>query len=201
MSFWQMPMVAADEAVLSQLEADALRPEVVEAALARAVERLTTPDPRAGTRRRTLTARRKTLDRDLARLTAAVTAGGPLRTLVSAIKTAERQAEQIDSELASLDGQQLLACHDRAHITHDLRARLDVWRELLRRHVPQARQILRKLLVDRVVFTPRTDHYEFVGSWTLGKLVSGIVDLPQGMASPRGLTRPYFIEGPLALVA
>ena len=57
---------------------------------------------------------------------------------------------------------------------------------LLRRHVPQARQILRKLLVDRVVFTPRTDHYEFVGPWTLGKLVSGVVDLPQRMASPTG---------------
>ena len=52
---------------------------------------------------------------------------------------------------------------------------------------PQARQILRKLLVDRVVFTPRTEHYEFVGLWTLGKLVSGVVDLPQGMASPTGL--------------
>jgi len=70
-------------------------------------------------------------------------------------------------------------------MSNDLRARLDDWRGLLRRHVPQARQILRKLLVDRVVFTPRTDHYEFVGPWTLGKLVSGVVDLPQGMASLR----------------
>ena len=51
---------------------------------------------------------------------------------------------------------------------------------------PQVRQSLRKLLVDRVVFTPRTEHYEFVGPWTLGKLVSGVVDLPQGMASPTG---------------
>ena len=41
-------------------------------------------------------------------------------------------------------------------------------------------------LVDRVVFTPKTDQYEFAGSWTLGKLVSGIVDLPQRMASPTG---------------
>ena len=63
---------------------------------------------------------------------------------------------------------------------------MDDWWGLLRRHVPQARQILRKLLVDRVVFTPRTDHYEFVGPWTLGKLVSGVVDLPQRMASPTG---------------
>ena len=119
-------------------------------------------------------------------MTAAVTAGGPLKTLVSAIKTAERQADQIEFELGRLDGQDPLSCLDRERISNELRARLDDWRGLLRRHVPQARQILRKLLVDRVVFTPRTDHYEFVGPWTLGKLVSGVVDLPQGVASPTG---------------
>ena len=57
----------------------------------------------------------------------------------------------------------------------------------MRRHVPRAGQILLKLLVDSVVFTPRTDHYTFVGPWTLGKLVSGVVELPQGMASPTGM--------------
>ena len=179
----EMPLAEADEAVLSHLETDALSPEVLEAALTRAVERLTTPDPDAGTRRRTLTAVRKKLDGELARLTAAVTAGGPLKTLVSAIKTAERQADHIDAELAGLDGGDRVSRVERQRIERELRVRLDDWRGLLRRHVPQARQILRKLLVDRVVFTPRTDHYEFTGSWTLGKLVSGVVDLPQRMAS------------------
>ena len=179
----EMPLAEADEAVLSHLETDALSPEVLEAALTRAVERLTTPDPDAGTRRRTLTAVRKKLDGELARLTAAVTAGGPLKTLVSAIKTAERQADHIDAELAGLDGGDRVSRVERQRIERELRVRLDDWRGLLRRHVPQARQILRKLLVDRVVFTTRTDHYEFTGSWTLGKLVSGVVDLPQRMAS------------------
>ena len=32
-----------------------------------------------------------------------------------------------------------------------------------------------------------TDHYAFVGPWALGKLASVVVDLPQGMASPRGI--------------
>ena len=87
----------------------------------------------------------------------------------------------------------------------DFRARrLDDWRALLRRHVPQARQILRKLLlVDRVVFTPRTDHYAVVGPWTLGKLASGVVDLPQDMASPRGIALMWTpkIEGEALLAA
>ena len=154
---------------MSQLEGDALCPEVLEAALSRVLDRLTTPEPDAGKRRRLLTAKGKTLDRELARLTAAVAAGGPLKTLVSAITTAERQADQIEFELGRLDGQAPLTSRDRERINKALRTRLDDWRALLRRHVPQARQILRKLLVDRVVFTPKTDHYAFVGTWTLGR--------------------------------
>ena len=46
----------------------------------------------------------------------------------------------------------------------DVLARLDGWRVLLRRHVLQTRHILRKLLVEVVVFTPRTDHYAFGAS-------------------------------------
>ena len=101
---------------------------------------------------------------------------------------------RVSVHFLDVDGQDPLTSGDRERISKDLRARLDDWRGLLRRHVPQARQILRKLLVDRVVFTPRTDHYEFVGPWTLGKLVSGVVDLPQGMASPRGIL-PFTMRG------
>ena len=176
---------------MRQLEGDALCPEVVEAALSRALERLTTPEPDAGKRRQLRTAKGKTHARELARLTATVAAGGPLKTLVSAIKTAERQADQIEFEFGRLDGQAPLTSRDRERISKALRTRLDDWRALLRRHVPQARQILRKLLVDRVVFTPKTDHYAFVGTWTLGKLVSGVVDLPQRMVSPRGTDRVW----------
>ena len=75
----------------------------------------------------------------------------------------------------------------RERIPKDFQARLDDWRALLRRHVPQVRQILGKLLGDRVVFTSRIDHYASVGPWTLGKLVSGVVDHPRRMASPKGI--------------
>ena len=121
------------------------------------------------------------------RVGVAIIVGGLLTTLVSAIKTAERQAAQIELELGSLNGQDPPTSRDHDRISKDLRTCLNDWRALLHRHIPQARQILRKLLVERVVFTPKTDHYEFVGTWTLGKLVSGVVNLPQGMASPRGM--------------
>ena len=126
--------------------------------------------------------------------TEAVTAGGPLKTLVAAIRTTERQVERVDAELAGLDGRNRVSGAERDRIERELRVRVDDWRGLLRRHVPQARQILRKLLVDRVVFTPRTDHYEFMGAWTLGKLVNGVVDLLQRMASPTSCAR-FFTQG------
>ena len=50
---------------------------------------------------------------------------GPLKTLASAIKTAERQADQIELELGSLDGQDPLTSRDRERISEDFRARLD----------------------------------------------------------------------------
>ena len=50
----------------------------------------------------------------------------------------------------------------------------------LRRAAPvQGRQILRKLLVGRVTFTPRTEgaerYYEYAGEATLGRFLGGVI--------------------------
>ena len=57
-------------------------------------------------------------------------------------------------------------------------------------HIAQARQILRKLLVGRLVVTPDGDQAEVAGTGTLGNFLSGII-LPKGMASPTGF-EPVF---------
>jgi hypothetical protein len=61
------------------------------------------------------------------------------------------------------------------------------WRTLVRQHVRQARQILKKVLVESPVFTPVTTadphHYRFDGKVTFGKLVEGLT-LPTAVASP-----------------
>ena len=62
---------------------------------------------------------------------------------------------------------------------------LEDWRGLLGRHIGQALQILRKLLVGRLVVTPEGDHAEVAGTGTLGPFLSGVI-LPKGMASPTG---------------
>jgi len=54
------------------------------------------------------------------------------------------------------------------------------------RNVQQARQLLRRLLVGRIVFTPGPAGVEFVGQVTLGNLLAGIA-CTKAMVSRPGL--------------
>ena len=78
---------------------------------------------------------------------------------------------------------------DYHRIEKDLRARLTDWQGLLQRHVPQARQIMKKFLVGRLVFTPKTDEmgraYEFTGQGSMGRLLAGLVGA-KALVSPTG---------------
>ena len=78
-----------------------------------------------------------------------------------------------------------------------LRAKLEEWRGLLRRHVPQARQVLRKLLTGHVLFKPfrngRTRHYEFSAPIGLGRILSGLACATM-VASPTGFQEGRRLE-------
>ena len=68
-----------------------------------------------------------------------------------------------------------MTTRDLQQIQQDVEARLADWRGLLRRHVAQSRQILKKLLVGRIVFQPRDDGtYEFSGKASLGRIIAGL---------------------------
>src|SRR5262249_27506289 len=68
---------------------------------------------------------------------------------------------------------------DTADLTANLRNRLTDWQGLLQRQTPEARQILRRLLVGRLVFTPKQDgigrYYEFVGQGSISEVGCGAV--------------------------
>ena len=70
-----------------------------------------------------------------------------------------------------------------------LRARLTDWKGLLTRHVRAARQILAKLIPDRLVFTPHVEgdagYYRFTGAGRIEPLLQGLVALP----TPTGAAR------------
>ena len=61
------------------------------------------------------------------------------------------------------------------------------WQAFLRKHAPIPRQMVRKLVEGRIVFTPDPEagRYRFTMPGTLGNFFSGIV--PLAMASPTGI--------------
>jgi hypothetical protein len=109
----QVRVTDADAAILAALEADLLRDEVVEAAVQAAVAEIQMPG-NVETRRAALTARRQALEGEEQNLTAAIAAGGQLTALVGAVKTRQREREQVTAELARLDGLTKTARADRA---------------------------------------------------------------------------------------
>ena len=61
---------------------------------------------------------------------------------------------------------------------------------LLQAEIPRARQILAKLLVGRLTFTPRTGaegrYYEVTGRGRLDPILSTVLPLPPALVTPAG---------------
>ena len=182
-------MEAANHAVLSSIERDLLQPEIVAAAIETALATLTAPDEAAPGQRLALVAERAVLEDELARLAAAVATGGEVRALLAAMKDRETRCEQIQRQLAALEGLGKLQKLDRHRLERELKACLADWQGLLSRHVSQTRQILRKLLVGRIRFTPKIEAgermWEFAGQGVLDRLLAGNL-FPKALVSPTG---------------
>ena len=148
----EMRLTEADEAILSALENDLLAEDIIEEAMTRAIAQAIHGDIDGRSEKQRLeTALRTGADR-------AATAhdghpgGRRSPTLVQAIKDRERQRESLARDLLALERPRPLSS-DAARLRAELRAKLADWRSMLRAHVPQARQMIRKLVVDRVLFT------------------------------------------------
>jgi hypothetical protein len=116
----------------------------------------------------------------LARLTEAVSQGGAVATLVPAIRDQERGHQTLRAELASRDRPRVVPLSV-GHLKELLCAKAEEWQILLRKHAQTARQIVRKLIDGRIVFTPDREarRYTFLATGTVANFFSGIV-CPQG---------------------
>ena len=173
-----VPTAALEESILRTLRADVLAPDVMEAIIARAVEIHRAEPDAVDTKRQRLTTDARRLSEEMQRLTEAIRIGGNLATLVDALKGAERQRATALAQLEHLDGlgRATLAARN---IADELRARLTEWSAVLGRNPAEARQILRKLLADRVVMTPTVTGdgrwYEYAGRASYGRLLAGVL--------------------------
>jgi site-specific DNA recombinase len=139
-----VPVDRVDEAVLRTLGTDVLRPPVVMAILD-GVEEL----------RSELSA----IERELARLTNALAAGGTLEPLLEAVKTRQGRREQVTAALAARESFHLRR-FDRKAIEAKVCEHVKSWRALLTTHVSDGRQLLREVLTG-----PLSLHYSRVSEW------------------------------------
>ena len=183
-----MRVERVDAAVLNTLGGDVLRPSVVMAVLDGVLEAMS-PRTRArdvGELRTELTG----LDRELARLSNAIAAGGELGPLLDALRVRHARRDEVLAALAareSFDVQRF----DRAAIEAKVREYIGGWRALLTKRVEDGRQLLREVLAGPIRFTPENAVYRFEGEAAMGRLLAGIVGLPPFVASPTGF-EPVF---------
>src|SRR5256886_14849122 len=93
----------------------------------------------------------------------------------------------IELDAMSRIGRSELSCLER-----EIRHRLADWRAMLRREVPEARELLRNLIVRRIAFTPppATRVYEFSGRGAFGGVLAGTTS-PVSGGTPAGFETPF----------
>jgi len=94
------------------------------------------------------------LDVELARYAEAIAEGGPLDTILQAVKAREQRRDAIRREMKTLASQQGFQPQDASEIRATLVEYLEDWRSMARQGVTEARTLLRAVLVNRLVFTP-----------------------------------------------
>lgn len=170
----RLPLALVDDAVLTAVAGDVLRPQVVRDVIRRVVAALMTPTPEPSADDRA-TARRALADveQQMQHLTAAIAAGGSLPSLLAALTAAESRAAELRARLTVTP--EVAPVIDVAAMERDALAGLQQWRALLSRQVAQGRQFLREADV-RLVFTPGIGRsFRFTGQLGLDRLVAGRV--------------------------
>lgn len=193
-----LPMALLDRAVLQTIEQEVLHPAVVVRAIEKALHQLQRPVEDPDARREALRKDLAHVEAELAQLATAIATGGPLPTLLSAMQIREDRRTRLHAELATLEG--LTA--EPVNLTtmeHELRAYLGDWLSLAPQHPAQTRQILRKLLPNRIRVW-RDVHgeekrYHFEGEAAVGRFFSELVKVKRS-GVPNGIrTRVAGLKG------
>jgi site-specific DNA recombinase len=186
-----LPMGLTDFQVLDAFKRQLLNPSVIERALLKLEARLDAP--RDDSRANSLLEERRRLEAEIARLTAALASGGDLSSLVAALRAREQRLAAIASEMIGAQAAAAALNLPVNVIMREVRQRLTDWQRVLFEETSQSRQMLRKLLRKRLVFTPdlEQDACEFFGEGDVSAVVSGMVRVPEAMASPTGF-EPVF---------
>jgi site-specific DNA recombinase len=188
------PMVKLDAAVVTAFERQLLGPGMVDEIIEAAVRKLPLAVKDVEQDRAATAAAVARIEAEIVNLTAAVAAGGELAALVTGIKDREAERNRLLHQMATSDRAEKQTQATPARLREQLEERFADWRGILHRQSPMARQIVKKLLVGPLKFTPKQDadgttYYEFEGEGSLAKLLGDLV--PIMVASPTGF-EPVF---------
>lgn len=184
-------METSDAEVLATLQDDVCRPAVIEEASRLALEELA--PARQDRNREHLAAELATARQECERLAEAIGRGGPLDAFLGRLSERQGRLTALEREMGLMRAERSVISLD--GLESRLRAKLANRRGLLTRNVNEGRAVLRALLIGPLRFTPVVDStrrgYAFSGTIALDRLLAGVVDLPQLMASPTGF-EPVF---------
>jgi site-specific DNA recombinase len=188
----RVPVRFADRAFLDVLERECLTPERFRVALQAGVERVRQQLRADPDRAKHLERERTSLAKKLDRWADAVGDGADIYK--QKIREADARLKEIDGELARLTAAPSVSSLDLKAMEREIAAQLRRFADLLTGNVPRARQLLKKLLADRVTFRPVTlsngsRTYSFRGELSYGALIQQVVSLEkvgQGSLAPDG---------------
>lgn len=136
-------------------------------------------------------------ERQIGNLVDAIADGEDAPRLRGAIKDREHRAAQLRTQLASLEKLDRVSALDTGALTSDLEALLTDWRDWIGGHPQQARQILHKLVVGRLTFTPRMEEgvpfYEFTGTGALEPILARILPPVRNNGAPGVTPAPHTV--------
>ena len=165
-----------DSAFLNCLEQEVLTPERFRYAVECGVERVREQLAREPDRIPALEQEKTGLTRKIGHMVAAIGDGKGPAALVREIEKVEARVQDIDAELARMTAVPALDALSLSQIEKAVAAHVGRFQALIKGDIPLARQALKKLLVNRIVFTPveltgarRT--YAFQGELSFGAVI------------------------------
>lgn len=181
-----------DQIVLQAI-ADALDERILARAVEKALERLRSGQDRLLDRRTAIERELSLLETHIGNLVDVVARGGANDALLARLRAEDARKSALVTELEALHRSASVASLDWKRLERELTARAADIKGLLGRHVPQTRQILRRLIVGRLTCEAFAKDgqrgYRFTGQGTYesllpGKLVPTYVVTPGGPGVP-----------------
>jgi site-specific DNA recombinase len=180
--------------------AEVLQPEVLERAVEKALAKLSYARSHHASRRTQVERELEDVQRKLDRLVDALADGSlPADEIKGRLGAEKVRKTTLQAELTKLERLGGIASLDIGHLKSTLRERISDVTDLLGRHTAQARQMLRKLLVNKIELEPvgrgRERGYRFRGNLCIERLIGGeALQTSLSMVAPTGF-EPVFGHG------